>query len=130
MALKISKNSALSDIVSTDGTNPITTQHSTAGGSVEVKVFLFNDAGAKRYENVLIDPTDTTGGDESGYIQLAPDNAGTAGTYLSASTALSLGNIADTVAHPFWIKVTTPVLADSVNKSDIKLNVTAQEFAV
>ncbi|WP_026694076.1 hypothetical protein [Peribacillus kribbensis] len=130
MALKLSKNSGLTDIISTDGTNPLTTQHPTTGSSVATKVFLFNDDATKRYESVSIDPTDSVSTDESTWVQLAPDNAGVAGTYLPASAALSFGNIADTVGHAFWVKVTTPVVADSQNKSDIKLTVTGTEFAV
>jgi hypothetical protein len=128
--LKIAKNSGLSDIVSSDGTNPITTQHPIAGSTVEMKLYLFNDNSAKRYESISIDPTDTTSTDESSWIQLAPDNAGSAGTYLTGGTSLSMANISDTSGHAFWVKVTTPSVADSQNKSDIKLKVSGTEFAV
>jgi hypothetical protein len=131
MALKIAKNVGLTDIVSTDGTNPITTQHPIAGSTVEGKYFLFNDNATKRYESITIDPTDSVTTDESTWVQLAPDNAGSPGTYLAAGAALTMANISDSnVGKPFWVKVTTPSVADSQNKTDIKLTVTATEFAV
>lgn len=127
--LKISKNVGLTDLVSAG--NPITTTHPTTGTSVEQKLYLFNDAAANRYEAITIDPTDTVTTDESGYIQLAPDNVGAAGTYLAPSAALSMANISDSnVPKPFWVKVTTPSLTDAVNKTDVKLKVDYNEFAV
>lgn len=132
MALKISKNSALTDIVSTDNTNPITTEHPISGSSVEQKLWLFNDNSptGKRYENITIDPIDQSAPDESTWVQLAPDNAGVAGTYLAAGAALSMANISDLTGKPFWVKVTTPSVADSQNKQDIKLQVSSKEYAV
>jgi hypothetical protein len=38
MALKISKNVGLTDIVSTDGTSPLVTTHPITGSSQEVRV--------------------------------------------------------------------------------------------
>lgn len=129
MALKISKNAGLTDIVS--DANPITTEHPIAGSAVEVKLWLFNDQSTKRYENITIDPVDTTDTDESTWVQLAPDNAGSPGTYLAGSAALSMANISDSgVGYPFWAKVTTPSVADTQNKSDIKLNTSGKEYAV
>lgn len=129
--LKIAKNSGLTDIVSSDNTNPITTQHPTTGSVVEVRLFLYNDNATKRYESITIDPIDETSTDESTWVQLAPDNAGAAGTYLTPSSPLSMANISDAnVGKPFWMKVTTPAVTDSQNKSDIKLRVSSMEFAV
>ncbi|OMF35279.1 hypothetical protein BK133_11285 [Paenibacillus sp. FSL H8-0548] len=129
MALKISKNVGLTDIVS--DVNPITTEHPITGSAVAVQLWLFNDAADKRYEDVLIDPTDAVSTDESTWVQLAPDNDGVAGTYLAGGAALTMANISDSdVANPFWMKVTTPAVGDTQNKTDIKLTVTAKEFAV
>lgn len=129
MALKISKNVGLADIVS--DVNPITTEHPITGSPVEVRLFLFNDNAEKTYQNITIDPTDIVSTDESAYVQLAPDNAGSAGAYFGGSVALTMANITDSnVAKPFWIKVTTPALSDSQNKSDIKLNIYGKEYAV
>lgn len=129
--LQIAKDSALTDVVSTDGTNPLTTQHPISGSAVEKQVFLFNDDAAKRYESITVDPTDSIGTDESTWVQLAPDNAGAPGTYLAASAALSMADISDNgVAHPFWVRVTTPTVSDSQNETDIKLTVDFTEFAV
>lgn len=131
MALKISKDVGLTNIVSTDGTNPLTTQHPIAGSTVDVKVWLFNDSATKRYESITIDPTDSVTTDESTWIQLAPDNAGAAGTYLGASAALTMANISDSnVGKPFWVRVTTPSVGTTQNKTDIKLTTNFTEFAV
>lgn len=129
--LKLSKNSGLTDIISTDGSNPLTTQHPIAGSTVEVQLWMFNDNAAKRYESITIDPTDATDTDESTWVQLAPDNAGVAGTYLTGGAALSMANVTDSgVGKPFWVKITTPSVADTQNKTDIKLTVNSTEFAV
>lgn len=135
MALKISKNVGLTDIVSTDGTNPITTQHPISGSSVELKVWLFNDNATKYYTGINIDPTDSVTTDESTWISLAPDNAGVAGTYGVAGATLSMASIGasgsgDTTGKPFWVKVTTPTVTDTQNKTDIKLTVNFTEFAI
>jgi hypothetical protein len=135
MALKIAKNSGLTDIVSTDGTNPITTSHPIAGSSVEQKVYLFNNDATKYYTTINIDPTDAVTTDESTWVFLAPDNAGVAGTYGAASAPLSMANIGvagsgDTTGKPFWVKVVTPSVGTTQNKTDIKLTVNYTEFAV
>lgn len=120
---------------STDGTSAglittLTTQHSVDGGADVKKVYLYNDDATKRYTLIVIDPTDISGGDESSYIQLAPDNAGTPGTYQAAGANLSMADINDTLGKPFWVKITTPTLGTTQNKTDLKLNVTFREFAV
>jgi hypothetical protein len=127
--LKISKNVGLTDVV-TD-VNPITTQHPITGSAVVVQLWLYNNDSLKTYQTITIDPTDTVATDESTWIQLAPDNAGVAGTYLAGGAALTMADISDSnVAKPFWVKVTTPSVADSQNKNDIKLTVAGKEFAV
>lgn len=127
--LKISKNTGLTDIVSSS--NPITTKHVNTGASVAVREYLYNDDATKKYTGITIDPTDTTGSDESTWVQLAPDVAGVAGTYLAAGAALTMADITDSnVGKPFWYKVTTPSLTDSQNKTDIKLKIDAEESAV
>lgn len=135
MALKIAKNSGLTDIVSTDGSNPITTSHTIAGSTVEQKVYLFNNDSTKYYTGINIDPTDAVSTDESTWIYLAPDNAGSAGTYGAAGAALSMANIGaagsgDTTGKPFWVKVITPSVGATQNKTDIKLTVNFTEYAV
>ncbi|MDQ0270710.1 hypothetical protein [Cytobacillus purgationiresistens] len=132
MSLKIAKNQGLTDIVSAgDGSNAISTQHPIAGSSQEVRLWLFNDNAAERFENISIDPTDTEGSDESTWMQLAPDSGGVAGMYLAGGAALSIANIADNgVGKPFWLKVTTPAVGNVQNKSDIKLTVNYRKFAV
>lgn len=129
MALKISKNVGLTDIVS--DVNPITTEHPLTGSAVVVQLWLFNDNSAKTYQTITVDPTDAVSTDESTWVQLAPDVAGAAGTYLSGGAPLTMANISDSnVAKPFWAKVTTPSVADTQNKTDIKLTVSGKEYAV
>lgn len=132
VALKISKNVGLTDVVSSGtNTNPISTQHPITGSQVEQRLWLFNDKDTERFENINIDPTDSVATDESTWVQLAPDNNGSAGIYLAAGAALSMANISDNnVAKPFWVKVTSPVVADVANKTDIKLTVNFRRFAV
>lgn len=129
MALKVSKNIGMTDVI-TSG-NPGTTQHPIGGSAVETRYFLFNDSAAHRYENVVITPADTSGSDEKGWIQLAPDNAGSPGTFLAAGIALSMANISDNgVAKPFWCRVTSAAVGAAANKNDLQLNVGFREFAV
>ncbi|MBT2682670.1 hypothetical protein [Bacillus sp. ISL-37] len=132
MALKIAKNAGLTDIVSTgDGSNAITTQHPIGGSTQEMKLYLFNDSAAERFENITIDPTDSVSTDESTWIQVAPDNGGVAGTYQTAGAALTMANISDSnVGKPFWVRVTTPAVGSVQNKTDIKLTVNFRKFAV
>lgn len=125
MALKISKNSGLTDIVS--DANPISTQHPITGSSVTVQLWLFNDNAAERFENVNIDPTDAVSTDESSWIQLSSDGT----NFQAGSVALTMANISDSnVGKPFYAKITTPSVGSVQNKSDIKLTVNFRKFAV
>ena len=131
MTLKISKNSGLTDIVSTDGTNPITTPHPITGSSQVVQLWLFNNDATKYYTGITIDPTDSVSTDESTWVQLSADGV----TYLGASAALSMANIGsagsgDTTGHTFYAKITTPSVGSTQNKTDIKLSVNYTEYAV
>lgn len=127
MALKISKNSGLTDIVSQDSTNPIVSSHPISGGSQTISLYLFNDNSTKRYEAIQILPEDLVSTSEASWIQMSSDGS----TFLSGGAALSMANISDSnVAKPFWIRVTTPAVAESQNKSDIKLKINFTEFAV
>lgn len=129
MALKISKNVGLTDIVS--DVNPITTTHATTGGVVSVQLWLFNDDATKTYQSINIDPTDAVSTDESTWVQLAPDSAGSPGTFGAGGAALTMANVTDSnVAKPFWYKCTTPSGQSVSNKTDIKLTVNFTEFAV
>jgi hypothetical protein len=131
MTLKISKNSGLTDIVSTDGTNPITTPHPITGSSQVVQLWLFNNDATRYYQNINIDPTDVVGTDESTWIQLSADGV----TYLGGSAPLTMANIGasgtgDTTGHTFYAKVTSPSGQTVQNKTDIKLTVNFTEYAV
>lgn len=136
MALKISKDSAKTDVVSSGtNANPATTQHPITGSTVEQKLYLFNDDATKYYQNITIDPSDSVSTDESTWVALAPDNAGAAGTYGAAGAALSMANIGaagagDTTVKAFWMKVISPSGQSVQNKTDIKLTVAFREFAV
>jgi hypothetical protein len=126
MALKFYSDQALTQEITS-----LTTQHANTGMAVERRIFLANDNAGFRYENVVIDPTDTASTDESNYISLAPDNAGSAGTYGAAGANLTMANISDSnVAKPFWVKITTPSVGTAQNKTDLQLKVLFREFAV
>lgn len=131
MTLQISKNSTLTDVLSTgDGTNPITTQHPITGGSQEQRLWLFNNGLSSRFENVSIVPTDNIG-DSSNRVQLAPDNDGNPGEYLEGGGTLKMDDISDVdVGKVFWMKVTTPAVENPQNTTDIKLTVNFQRFMV
>lgn len=129
MALKLYKDSACTQLISSG--SPLTTQHPITGSSVTVQCWIKNDDATKYYTTVAVDPQDTTATDESTWVQLSSDNV----TFQSASAALSLSDFgsagtADTTARTFYVKVTTPSVADTQNKTDIFLNVTGREFAV
>jgi hypothetical protein len=128
MALKISKNAGLTDVV-TD-VNPITTTHPTTGSaSAATQLWLFNDDATKTYQSINIDPTDAVTTDESTWVQLAPDSGGSAGTFGAAGAALSMANVTDNgVGKPFWYKCTTPSGQSVSNKTDIKLTVNYTEY--
>jgi hypothetical protein len=128
MALKIAKNSGLTDIASSgDNSNSIVTQHPITGSAQALQLYLFNDNAAERFESITIDPTDTTGSDESTWVQLSTNGS----TWLTAGEALSVADIADNgVGKPFWVRVTSPAVADVQNKTDIKLTVNFRKFAV
>lgn len=129
MALKLSKNSALTDIVS--DANPITTTHPTTGSASAVQLWIYNDDATKRYESITIDPTDAVSTDESTWVQLAADSGGSAGTYGSAGASLSVSDISTAGSGtPFWFKCTTPSGQSVQNKTDIKLTVSYTEYAV
>jgi hypothetical protein len=125
MALKLSKNSALTDLVSSG--NPITTSHPTTGStSSAVQLWLFNDnSAAFTYSNVNVDPTDAVSTDESTWIQLSTDGT----TWLSASAALSL-TVTGATATTFYYRCVVPSGQTVQNKTDIKLTVNYRETAV
>jgi hypothetical protein len=126
MALKFYSDQALTQEITS-----LTTQHANTGMAVERRIFLANNDATKRYENVVIDPTDTASTDESNYIALAADNAGSAGTYGAAGANLTMANISDSnVAKPFWVKITTPSVGTAQNKTDLQLKALFREFAV
>jgi hypothetical protein len=126
MALKFYSDQALTQEITS-----ITTQHPNTGSAVAQRIFLANNDATKRYENVVIDPTDTASTDESNYIALAPDNAGSAGTYGAAGANLNMANISDSnVAKPFWVRITTPSVGTPQNKTDLQLKALFREFAV
>jgi hypothetical protein len=126
MALKFYSDQALTQEITS-----LTTQHANTGMVVERRIFLSNNDATKRYESVVIDPTDTASTDESNYISLAADNTGSAGTYGAAGANLTMANISDSnVAKPFWVKITTPSVGTAQNKTDLQLKALFREFAV
>ena len=126
MALKLSKNVGLTDVITTS--NPLTTQHINTGEAKQTLVYLFNDTSNKKYESVVVSAIDTTGTNEANWMQFAPDDNGTPGTF---SNTLNMANISDNnVGKAFWVKVTSASVTDSQNKTDLSIRITANEFAV
>lgn len=127
MALKISKNIGLTDVVS--DVNPISTEHPISGSAQTVQLWLFNDNAAKRYETITIYPIDSSigDGDQSTWIELSADNV----TYQAAGAVLNMANISTANSGvTFYARITTPSVADSQNRTDIKLQVNGKEYAV
>lgn len=129
MALKLSKNSGLTDVVSSDGSisNPIQTSHPVEGSAQTVQMWIFNDNSSKKYQNVSIQAVDAVGTSEANWIQLSLDNV----TYQAAGASLTIPDITTAnTGTTFYVKVTTPTVADTINKSDIKLKTSFTEYAV
>ncbi len=128
MALKISKNVVLSDIVSEDNTNPITTEHILSGEEKIVELWLFNDNATKKYNTITIDPIDTVlATNEENWISLSSDGI----TYQATGAVLDLGATEITTgSYKFWMKVVSASVADTQNKTDLKLQVNGKEYAV
>ena len=107
----------------------LTTEHASTGEAVEARVFIANLDPAFRYEQILISAEDTElSTNEAGWITLAPDNAGTAGTY--QAEPLAIADISDNAPYSFWVRVTTPDVGTAQNKTDLRLNATFKEYAV
>lgn len=125
MMLRLAKNQELTDIVSDgDMSNPIETQHPIEGSSVETVVYLFNDDETKRYEDVSVTATDDFDIDESGWIEFSLDGE-------TFSSSVQIGNVEEANAGvPITVRVTTPELPETQNKTDIKITVNYTEFAV
>jgi hypothetical protein len=120
MALKLSLNPQKTNLVS--DVNPVTTEHVIAGSTVEMRVYLFNDNATKRYTNVSITPTNSI-------VFLAADTGDTP-VYGVGGAPLSFADIADTNARSFWYKCVAPAVGDTQNRTDIKLTVAGNEYAV
>lgn len=123
--LKVAKDAGLTDVLSEDGSNPLTTQH-PIGGSAEVRqLYLFNNDATKRYEGITVDAIDNTDTDESGWVEFSTDGS----TYQAGP--ISVADISDSdTGHPFYVRVTSTSVSDTQNKSDIKLHIVNTEYAV
>lgn len=129
MALKLSKNSGLTDLVSTDGSNPITTSHPLAGSAQTVQLWLFNDDVTKRYEQISIlgEDSNTGDGNQSSWIQLSSDGT----NFQAAGASLSMANISNAnTGVTFYVRVTSSSVASVQNKVDLKIKTVFTEFAV
>lgn len=123
--LKVAKDAGLTDVLSEDGSNPLTTQHPIGGSAEARQLYLFNDDATKRYEGITIDSIDTTDTDESGWVEFSSDGS----TYQAGP--LSMADISDSgTGYSFYVRVTTPSVGDTQNKTDIELQVVGTEYAV
>jgi hypothetical protein len=116
--LKIARDEQLTDIISEDGSNPITTEHPIEGSTEDKVVYLFNDNSTKRYENVTIEVT----GDD--WVTITDEAEGT------YTDSLTLGEIEGTDPITIYVRVTTPQVTETQNKTDIKLTVNYKEYAI
>lgn len=125
MALKLYHDAACTQEVTAQ--NSIETQHPIAGSTVTVQKYMKNDDATKYYTNATADPQGT---DES-YVQLSLD--GTTFAAVGASVALAdfgSAGTPDTDVRNLWVRVTTPSLADTQNRSNVTVNLAGREFAV
>jgi hypothetical protein len=123
--LKFYADQALTQEITT-----LTTEHANTGAAVERRVFVANKDATKTYTNISVDIVDTAATDETTWVQLAQDNAGAAGAYSAAGVTLTMADITDLAAKSFWVKITTPSVADSQNKTDLQLKLLFREYAV
>jgi len=127
MAINVYEDVGKTQVISTDGSmsNPLDTTHPIAG-STQIKPIYFEhtDIGF-RYEFTL-SCQDTSGSDESSWIQFAPDVDGVAGTF---ANTLDINLLANTVVK-VYVRVTSTVQVDAVNKQDLKISFTPRKYAV
>lgn len=133
MSVGIYQTSGAGSRVSADGdlTNPVVFKFSNAGGVEERKLYLRHNilAGptAEGSQDVVVDPVDiaTLSGDESTWIQIAPDVAGVAGTYGAAGASWIAGNVNIGQIKPFWVKTTVPANTEVGARDDLALQVSS-----
>lgn len=121
--------------VSQDGTfdNAIIFKVPAAGGTYEKQVWLrhreLQGENSESSYGVVVDPTDDTGSDESTQLQIAPDVAGSPGTYGSAGASHSFGDVLVGQIIPFWVKATVPS-SPVGERQDVYLKLTATSTPV
>ena len=121
MSIRIYQSTLRSSATSENGeiTSPIIFKFTQAGGNEERQLFLRHDVlageGAESSTAVIIDPIDlaTSSGDQSTWIQVAADVAGSPGTYAAAGASKNLGDVNLGATVPFWIKATVPANTES-----------------
>lgn len=132
MTLGIFKGPSPADLVSSgDFTNPIIIKESNAGGVNELKLNLrhsiLSGDGAEFSADVTVEGVDlsTGSGDESTWIQIAPDNSGVPGTYGAGGAPVLLGNVNLGDVLPFWVKITVPLNNENGARQDLALRATS-----
>lgn len=126
MALLIYFDAACTDMMSSDGTNPDSLRQSTTSGQTithERSLWIKSDDVTKTYEDIVLT---AQGDDTSADVMYAPDNAGSAGTYIQS---LDLVDGTFGTAVRVWRKITAPSITEAFNRSiQHKLNYT--EWAI
>lgn len=129
MALRIWEEEYDNPLSQGDMTYPVIFKAAPGGDSIERRLFLrHDDLSGNNPESsygVSVGGADIYGTDESTWIQVAEDIAGSPDTYSAPGDPMAFGDVLGGEITPFWVKVTTPNDAQYGMRSDIKLQVTA-----
>lgn len=129
MALQLYHDSACTNPV--EAGDPDTVHEAVAQGvtlEAEAQLYVESDDGTLTYENITISGNgDVDGTTTSGEIDVkyAPDNSGSAGTYVQD---LSLSDGAYGTSTPIWRKVIAPDVQNAFNETNITHQITADEY--
>jgi len=109
------ENSEIMQITGAFGITTLTVTRGDSPISASASDSIFS---AYTYENIVIQASDESGSDETGWFTYAPDVAGSPGEY---GASLNPSNFTDpkTDSYAFWRKVTVPVSVTQ-KKSDMR----------
>lgn len=132
------KSGALGDggveITKGSGLTPIQVEIASGETSTDVPIWLATGLAANYYSDVVVDPSDIEGSDESTWVSLADDDgSGDPDTYGLPGASLSLANVGPgsgtSAQRKHFLKVSVPSGTTAQIKVDIKLRVTATKRA-
>lgn len=115
-----------------DMTYPVIFKTDPAGGVYERRLYLRHDDltgnNPSSSYGISVGGTDTSGSDESTWVQVAEDVDGLPGSYSLPGEAKSLGDVLGGEIKPFWIKVTMPNDVQYGVRTDIKLQISGSDI--